>query len=285
MRFLIVILGWSLALSGAAEAACPSRAEMAERAQAYLAEQPLAGFEDELSLEDAMCAQGLYVEALSGTLGPRSGMKVGATSAPAQEMLGLDGPVRGLFLEQMLVPSGETYPADFGARPLVEADLLLRVKDEGINDATTALEAAKHLDAVIPFIELPDLAYAEDVTLTGNLLVAANAGARAGVMGPPIRFQATEVFLKALRNMQVIMTDSSGKQLADTRGSALMGDPMAVLLWLLDDLRKTDDRLAAGDVISLGSLSRPVLPESGQTVTVTYIGISDRPQTVRVSFE
>ncbi|MBL28646.1 MAG: hydratase [Rhodospirillaceae bacterium] len=285
MRFWIVVLGWMLALSGVAEAACPTESAMAERAQAYLAKQPLAGFDEDLSLEDAMCAQGLYVEALSETMGPRSGMKVGATSAAAQEMLGLSEPVRGMFLESMLVPSGSTFPADFGARPLVEADLLVRVKDEGINDATTALEAAKHLDAVIPFIELPDLTYAADVKLTGALLAAADAGARAGVMGPPIRFQATEVFLKALKNMQVLMTDNNGNQLGDARGSALLGDPMNVVLWLLEDLRKSGDKLAAGDVISLGSLSKPVTPEAGQTVTVTYIGISDRPQTVRVSFE
>ena len=45
----------------------------------------------------------------------------------------------------MLLQDGATVPASFGARPLYEADLLLVVKDEGINSATTAEEASSRL--------------------------------------------------------------------------------------------------------------------------------------------
>jgi hypothetical protein len=39
------------------------------------------------------------------------------------------------LLKNMLKASGTVMKADFGPRPLSEGDLLLRVKDEGINNA------------------------------------------------------------------------------------------------------------------------------------------------------
>ena len=57
----------------------------------------------------------------------------------------------------MVRPGGSTVPAAFGARPLYEADLLVRVKDAAINHARTPEEVLQHIDQVIPFIELPDL--------------------------------------------------------------------------------------------------------------------------------
>ncbi len=58
----------------------------------------------------------------------------------------------------MLLPSGSIVPANFGARPLFEGDLIVRVGSDAINDATTRQEVLAALDAVIPFIELPDFA-------------------------------------------------------------------------------------------------------------------------------
>jgi 2-keto-4-pentenoate hydratase len=40
----------------------------------------------------------------------------------------------------MLLPSGTKVPSNFGARPMIEGDLMVRVASEKINDATTPLK-------------------------------------------------------------------------------------------------------------------------------------------------
>jgi len=279
------VLTLAAAAAGPARAARPAPEEMQARAAKFFAEEPLGPIEGELTLVDAMCAQRLYVAELAKRLGGRAGLKAGFASKASQEAFGIREPARGVLLASMLLSSGATVSADLGVRTFFEADLLIRVKDEGINDAGTALEAAAHIESIIPFIELPDIMYAEDVELTGPLLVAANMGARAGVMGPEVPMRATSAFLNAFRNMTVTMTDENGNVLVATDGSALLGDPMNVVMWLLGDLRKTGEKLVAGDVVSLGSLGKPFPLEAGKRVTVSYVGISDRPATVHVSFE
>jgi 2-keto-4-pentenoate hydratase len=57
-------------------------------------------------------------------------------------------PVRGTLFEKMLLKDGAEVPAKFGARPLFEADMMLEVKDAAINNATTPLEALRHISLI-----------------------------------------------------------------------------------------------------------------------------------------
>ena len=137
-------------------------------------------------------------------------------------------------------------------------DLLVRVRDEGINAARTHEEVLRHIDQVIPFIELPDLVV-PPAKLDGPNLLAINVGARLGVSGAPIPARADAEFAAALGSMTVSMVDDAGKELARAPGTALLGHPLNVLPWLAEDLAKRGKKLRAGDVVSLGGFS-PALP-------------------------
>src|SRR5688572_11892289 len=100
-----------------------------------------------VDLNDAMCAQDMLVERLKPELGEVVGYKAGLTSKALQERFGVSEPVRGQLLAGMLLQDGAMVPANFGARPLYEADLLLVVKDEGINSAATPEQALRHISA------------------------------------------------------------------------------------------------------------------------------------------
>ena len=138
------------------------------------------------SIPDGACHQDAVVERLGESLGPVVGYKAAATSAGAQRQLGLDGPVLGILFEDMLRPGGATIRVDQGARLIFELDLLARVGDEAINEATTREEALEAIDAFVPFVELGDLMVPAGAPITGPLLQAMNAGARLGVTGEPI---------------------------------------------------------------------------------------------------
>lgn len=78
-----------------------------------------------------------------------------------QQRFGFPRPVYGTLFETMLLQDRAVVPAKFGSRPVFEADLVVAGKDDGINRATTPLEALKHIAKIYPFIELPDLVVAE----------------------------------------------------------------------------------------------------------------------------
>ena len=266
----------------AARAACPAD-EAVEKLALGIVEnrpgEPLGGME---SLADGQCAQDKLVVVLSRQFGRPVGYKVGLTNPGAQQRFGVPHPVAGTIYESTLRPrDGDEVPARFAAFPNVEADLLVRVRDEGINAARTHEEVLRHLDAVIPFIEMPDLVMPPN-RLDGPNLLAINVGARLGVSGAPIPVRADAEFAAALGAMTVTMTDDTGKELAKAPGTVLLGHPLNVVPWLAEDLAKRGKKLQAGDVVSLGGFS-PALPvEAGRRYTVRYEGLAPQPVTVSV---
>ena len=237
---------------------------------------------DDLALEDAYQFQQLLVEGMAGQLGPRSGFKVAMTSVSSQHHFGISEPLYGQFLQSMLLPSPARLPVGFGARGLIEADLLVRVKDAAINEVTSLNDLLAHLDAVIPFIELPDPLWS--TRLTAARLVAVNCGARYGVLAEPIALTGNHDWYQRLESFTVQLRDPEGAVLAAGNGSDLLGHPLNVVFWLVQHLRQRGDGLQPGDLISLGSLTKPQPPQSGQYLA-EYTGLDPSgPVTVNVEF-
>lgn len=281
MKPTIIAAAALLALLAApARAACPDDAAVDALARSLLENrpaQPLAGM---TTLDHGQCAQDKLVAQLVRHWGRPVGYKVGLTNAAAQQRFGVPHPVTGTIYENTVrLRSGAEVPARFGAVPVVEADLIVRVRDDGINQARTPLEVLRHLDQVIPFIEMPDLVLASG--MDGPNLLAINVGARLGVVGEPIAVEATEEFANRLAAMTVVF-DNGERELSRAPGTALLGHPLAVLPWLAEDLAKRGERLRAGDLVSLGGFS-PALPaEAGRTYTVRYEGMLREPVSVSV---
>ena len=262
-------------------AGCPSD----EAVESFLADwraaiptEPLAV---EGSIEDALCAQRKIVQRLEPSLGAPIGYKAGLTSAPSQERFGVDSPVRGVLLEGMLLQDGARVSAAFGAQPLYEADLLVVVADEAVNDAQSPEEVLSHLSGIIPFIELPDLAVVGGAAaLNGPALTAINVAARLGVVGETIAIEHSPAFLRALADMTVRVIDQNGEELATAQGSAVLGHPLNALLWLVE----SGVQFSAGDYVSVGSIGPLLTPEPGQRISVTYEGLPGDP-VVSVEFQ
>lgn len=238
-----------------------------------------------MSLDEGYAAQEMFVAGTVGDGDALAGYKIGLTSRPAQKMFGVDQPVAGRMFTSMFLPDGATVPARFGARPVFEADLVVMVKDAAINDARTPLEVARHLSYVGAFIELPDLLVAKGQRLDGPLIAAINVGARLGVIGDTVAVEATPDFVGALADMTVTLENQAGEQLAASKGAAILGHPLNAVIWLADHLKSQGKALHANQIVSLGSLTRPMPPVAGQTVTATYDGLPGGPLTARVSFE
>ena len=101
-------------------------------ADMYFAKQPQTGFPSGISYDDALGMQQRYVNLLIPTLGGTAGYKADLVTSAGQKRFGIDHPVRGVLLRKMLLPNGIKVP---GTQRILEADLIVRVKDKGINEA------------------------------------------------------------------------------------------------------------------------------------------------------
>lgn len=277
-RNAIASLAAVLVLSACATVPPESR----QLAANFNAMQPTSGLSKEMSMEEAVRIRDGLVAELSASQGKVVGYKAGLTNPAVQKRFGTTSPVRGVLLEKMLLDDGAVVPVKFGAIPFFEADLVVVVKDEGINQAKTPADVMKHLASIRPFIELPDLVTAKDQPLTAAVITSFNVGARLGVLGRPIA--PTPDMVDALGKMTVVMRDQDGKELARVPGAAILGHPLNAVVWLADDVAKSGGKLKAGDILSLGSFTPPNFQKAGMTVTVTYEGLPGNPS-VSVRFK
>lgn len=251
----------------------------------YLQKTLLDNFPDDLTLPEAREIQNLLLQRLMPHFGSLVGYKAALTNEAAQKQFNVSQPVQGYLLEKMLLKSGAVVPANFAARPMLEGDLLVRVGSESINSAKTHQEVLAGLDAVIPFLELPDLLYAPSVKLDGVKIVAINVGARLGIMGEAVAIKPTGEWQEKLSNIQVIILAEENQPIAVGSSKALLNDPLQVVLWLRDNLQEQGISLKPGDLLSLGSIT-PLIPVRAHTnIRAQYWGINkDSPMEISLQF-
>lgn len=255
-------------------------------AEHWLARTPLPLIDTALTLEQAECARSEFLSCLQPLLGAPLGYKVAAVTPPAQRDLGIHEPLGGVYLAgmfRMLDGHDAVVPAAYGTRPIVEAKLVVTVRDEGINDARTPAEVAQHIAYVLPSIELGDSLVQPSQKLTGAILTLYNVGARAMLNGPPIAFDTMSP-ADALRELVVTTRDGTGRILEVERGTSIMGEPLHAVLWIIHDQNARGVRLRAGDRLGLGALSR-VRPAPGLIFDTTWEGLQKEPLKLSVRFE
>ena len=252
----------------------------------YNARRPTADLPP-MTEADAHCTRAKFQQRLAGQAGRLVGYKAGLTNPAVQKRFNTDKPVWGALYTNMLVGNFASVDAAFGARPLYEADLLVRVKDAAINNAKTPAEVLANVDQVIPFIELPDLTVQSPPKLNGTALSAINVGARMGVRGSPLMVPADPAaraqLLDQLRDMNVRLVDGSGAQLGGGKGSDVLGHPLNAVVWLASALKADGLSMKPGQLISLGSFSALLPPKAGLRATAHYDGVTGL-QPVTVTF-
>ena len=94
---------------------------------------------------------------------------------------------------------------------------------------------------------------------------------------------ATDEFIKALAEMTVTLRDQTDTELGRAQGKLILDNPLNAVLWLIQDLARSGEKLKTGDLLSLGSL-KAITPKAGQTITVGYDGLPGRAIKATVRF-
>jgi 2-keto-4-pentenoate hydratase len=264
----------------------PAADDGAKLAEHFLKKTPVTSYDQAMTVEQAMKIQAEFINGLKPTFGEVVGYKAGLTNPDVQKALGVAHPLRGTLLKKMLLKSGAEVDANFGFRPFSEGDLILRVGSAEINKVKTQQEILKCIDAVIPFIELPDMPYAKEVKLNGPAIAAVNVGARLGIMGFPIPLKASKEWMNRLKNFKLQIIDDKGTVLSEGQGTSLLGDPLNVVIWIRDSLKAEGKKLNKGDLLSLGSITKMIPTAPNTSLRAHYIDLDPKgPVDITVKFK
>jgi len=250
----------STAVQGGGVAPTATRQELAARLfdaeRTRRAVGPLTADHPELDLADAYAIQTINVERKLAEGRLLRGRKVGLTSKPMQQLLGVDEPDFGVLLDDMFVEDGDEIPLDAMLQPRVEAEMAFLMGSDLTGPAVTTGNALAAIAGVLPALEIVDSRVADwKIRLVDT--VADNASSGKLVVGGRI----TPVDAVDLRLVGCVV--SRNGQVVDTgAGAAALGNPARCVAWLANKLAAFGSGLRAGDIVLPGAVHKmvPVAP-------------------------
>ena len=203
------------------------------------------------------------------------GHKIGLTSAPMQQLLGVDEPDFGYVLDDMVLADGATVPVGTLCAPRVEPEVAFRLRVPLRGPGVSAADVMAATEAVAPALEIVDSRIADwRITLADN--IADNASSAAVVLGEWVQIAEAPRLPDSTATLTVNdSTVDSGE------GAAVMGDPAAAVAWLANALAAYDIAIDAGQIVMSGSYTTAAFVVGGDRASAHLSGLG----TVTVAFE
>ena len=203
---------------------------------------------------------------------PAAGWFLGCTNPEIQRQLGLPGPYRARLLASTVHegrPALALDPARFPSITL-EVEFAFRLaRDLPARDAPyAAAEVAGAVAAVHPAIEVVTSHFEDWTRQPIWSLIADNGTDGALVLGPG-REDWRDLDLPAVR----ATLEVNGILLRDGAGAAVLGDPLAALTWLANDLARAGESLRAGQIINPGTCTAMVPARPGDRAVARFEGL------------
>ena len=198
------------------------------------------------------------------------GKKIGVTSAPVQQMLGVFEPDFGQLLSGMVHRNGDTIKLDSLIQPRAEGEIAFVLKHDLIGPGVTAVDVLRATDYVVPCFEIVDSRIDNwDIKIVDT--VADNASCGVYVLGDtPMDPFEVDLALVGM-TIDVLRPGDTQPELFTTgAGAAVQGSPVNALAWLANTLGSLGIPFRAGEVILTGSLSVMAWLLEPQTITCTF---------------
>jgi len=239
---------------------------------------PIAPFTDEdptLGMADGYAIQTHLVTSLLGRGETIVGYKLGLTSRPMQELLGVDSPDFGPVFASGVFRDGAELPVDRFIAPRIEGEIAVVLDRDLTGPDCTPLAALQASAGLVAALEIVDsriegwrIKLADtvaDLASSGAIAVSSNV--------VPIRdFDPRLVGMVFTRNGELVATGA---------GAAALGDPMAAVAWLANTLAPMGVTLPAGSVIMTGALHAMVPVSPGDVFRADFDRLG--PITIRMA--
>ncbi len=225
--------------------------------------------------EEAFKVQEAVVE-LSGL--PHVGYKVGSTSKEAQQLLGTDEPGFGVLLAPFVHESPTRLKLVPEQMPAVEGefafrfgrDLPWRAEPYSLDEVTGAI------DSLAGVVEVVGTRFSGGLQGKGRLLTTADCGVNIALAtGNWAKFSGQD-----LRDHGVTIT-INGELKGRGTGSRALGDPLNVLLWLVNRQSSRSRDLRAGEIVATGTCTGLDSVQAGDLVQADFGDLGS----VEIAFE
>ena len=238
--------------------------------------EPLTSTGARLDVDAAYAIQQALVRRILDHDGGRVvGYKLGLTSKPMQEMLGVDQPDYAPVLSSMVHDDGHRIDLQQFIAPRVEAEIALVLDAPLRGPGVTTMQAARAVGGAAAAIELVD-SRIRDWRIGLIDTIADLASSAATVLGGRV------VPLDDVDLRLVGMVISRGGVTVDSgAGAAALGNPARAVAWLANTLAPYNVELQPGWFIMTGALHRAFEVTPGDLVRADF----DRLGSVSVRFE
>lgn len=233
--------------------------------------EPLTKTHPEATVEDAYRIALLVTEAKVASGRMVKGHKIGLTSKVMREMAGADEPDYGAMFDNWFVAEGSPVSLSDLNRPSVEAELAFVLGERLGGPAATVADVIRATDFVLPALEIVDSRYTgrgPGKTVIDSIADAAWCG-RVVLGGNPRRL--ADIDIRRIGGALSINGDIQQTGVA----SAVMGNPVTAVAWLVNKLHEFGVQLEPGQVVMSGSFVRAVPLSAGDTVAALFDEFGD----------
>ena len=241
---------------------------------------PIEPFTDALpglGMEDGYAIQQHLVSRLLADGEVIVGYKLGLTSLPMQQLLGVDSPDFGPVFASGVFRDGAELPVDRFIAPRMEAEIGVILDRDLSGPGCTpaaALAATRGLVAALEIVDSRIAGWRIKLADTVGDLASGGAIALSSLVVPIDGFDARLLGMVFSKNGGVIATGA---------GAAALGDPLAAVAWLANTLAPMGVRLPAGSVIMTGALHAMVPVAPGDVFRADFDRLG--PITIRMANE
>lgn len=232
---------------------------------------PFTEREEDITIEDAYhISQRMVSQRVERDGETIVGKKIGVTSKPVQDMLGVYQPDFGFLTNVMHYPDGADIPiAGNLIQPRAEGEIAFRLKKDLVGPGVTEEDVLDATATIMPCFEIVD-SRIHDWKIKIEDTVADNASCGVFVLG------ANEVDPRDYDLPNLKMTiHKNGEFENEGLGSAVQGNPLTAVAWLANTLGEFGIPFKAGEIILSGSLA-PLIPVvAGDEMSLVLEGIGE----------
>jgi 2-keto-4-pentenoate hydratase len=250
-------------------------AQLLEARDTGVAIAPFTDSRPELGMADGYAIQRHLVARLLERGETISGYKLGLTSRPMQELLGVDSPDFGPVFASTVFRDGAELPVDAFIAPRMEGEIAVILGEDVAGPHCTPAQVRRATAGIAASLEIVDSRILDwRIRLADTVADLASNGA--------IALSSVVVPLDDLdpRLIGMVFT-RNGELMATGAGAAALGDPLAAVAWLANTLAPLGAALPAGSVIMTGALHAmvPVAPGDVFRAEFDHLG----PITIRMA--
>lgn len=228
---------------------------------------PLTSRGFDISIEDAYYIQQRMLSRRLENGEKVIGKKIGVTSKPVMNLLGVHQPDFGYLLDGMVYNEGESIEMSSLIQPKAEGEIAFLLKKDLQGPGVTAADVLAATEGVMACFEIVD-SRITDWKIKIQDTVADNASCGVFVLGD----QLVDISNIDLGLCGMVL-EKNGEIVVTGAGAATMGHPVNAMVWLANTLGKLGITLKAGDIVLSGAMGAMVPVVKGDNLRMTIGGL------------